>query len=126
VDSVLEGLALRIPKSVGSGVVVQVRSISDGQRLRNSRYYTDFIIFPRNNMWLRIQRICAAQDISCTVISRLESFGSSRVVCTMLPIQEGLQKLPAIELTNQQDGRVLDTVDVECFVKQKCCIIVCT
>ncbi len=87
VDSVLEGLALRIPKSVGSGVVVQVRSISDGQRLRNS---------------------------------------SSRVVCTMLPIQEGLQKLPAIELTNQQDGRVLDTVDVECFVKQKCCIIVCT
>lgn len=50
VDSILEGLALRIPNSGSSGIVVQVRSISDRQRFRISTYHNEFVIFSRNKM----------------------------------------------------------------------------
>ncbi|EIE21700.1 DUF974-domain-containing protein [Coccomyxa subellipsoidea C-169] len=58
------------------------------------------------------------EDLSSTVVSRLDAYGSSSVVCTLLPMKEGLQKLQAVELISQQDGRILDVMDIDCFVNR--------
>lgn len=58
----------------------------------------------------------AVQDMSAAFVSRLDGYGSSTVSITLLPLQEGLQKIHAIELVSQADDRVLDMVSVECFV----------
>lgn len=56
--------------------------------------------------------------MSAAIVSRLDGYGSSTVSVTLLPLQEGLQKLQAIELISQADDRVLDIVSVECFVNR--------
>ncbi len=58
------------------------------------------------------------QDISAANVSALDGYGSSTVSITLLPLQEGLQKLQAVELISQADDRVLDVVSVECFVNR--------
>ncbi len=56
--------------------------------------------------------------MSAAFVSRLDGYGSRTVSITVLPLQEGLQKLQTIELISQADDRVLDTVSVECFVNR--------
>ncbi|BDA44945.1 Trafficking protein particle complex subunit 13 [Coccomyxa sp. Obi] len=60
----------------------------------------------------------AVEDMSAAFVSRLDGYGSSTVSITLLPLQEGLQKVQAIELVSQADDRVLDMVSVECFVNR--------
>ncbi|CAL8469310.1 g8851 [Coccomyxa elongata] len=60
----------------------------------------------------------AVEDMSAAFVSRLDGYGSRTVSITLLPLQEGLQKLQAVELISQADDRVLDTVSVECFVNR--------
>ncbi len=56
------------------------------------------------------------QGTSSIQIDDLGASGSATFALTLLPQQEGLQKLPGLELVALSDGRVLDVLDAMCFV----------
>ena len=118
-DRTLENLALRVPEQPAEGGLVVEVSTDTYKVVYQPVCCCDSPgTATCTHLALNSFLSSALQDLSSTVVSRLDAYGSSSVVCTLLPMKEGLQKLQAVELISQQDGRILDVMDIDCFVNR--------